>query len=96
MKASFKLTVFCAALIGVGSVFALPPTIYNNQTIMQNATPAQCQAAARGIVSPEGVVTDSMYGADTGMTGAGVQTCTGCAVDANKNCTCSACYDYYN
>lgn len=73
-----------------------PPIEQNNVTVLQNANPASCQAAANGEADPAEVVNYSTVGQSGGISSPGIRSCTGCAVDSKANCVCNQCYYYFN
>jgi len=72
------------------------PEVKSNVTILQNATPAQCEAARNADTGPVDVEGESSLGGYTGTSGPGVRSCENCAVDSQQNCVCGTCYYYYN
>lgn len=92
-----KRILFLALLLVTSLAFAQEPIITQNVTVLQNTTAAQCPSSWRGTTQPANQITDTAAGVETGMTGATVRSCEGCAFDDNsKSCICKTCYDYFN
>jgi hypothetical protein len=104
MKASFQEVVMKILLMFLSLSLFTPvfagmvttPAVNNNVIIMSPATPAQCKPSWTGRIDPAMMTSVSRFGTNTGMDAVGVQSCSGCALDGNKNCVCRTCYGYYN
>ncbi|TAK73295.1 MAG: hypothetical protein EPO11_08650 [Gammaproteobacteria bacterium] len=97
MKYFLMVLILQGIIFSYATAFALPPAVSENVPVLQNATPAQCPSSFRGRVGAEDVEVISRFGGDTGTSGAGVRTCTGCAIDpSSQACVCKTCYDYFN
>ena len=100
MKCLFILLILQGLLIlAIQSAFAnyVEPDVERNVHILQNATPTACQAASNGSSGPQDVTSDTRYGAYNGTTGAGIRSCSDCAVDPTSgDCVCRICYYYFN
>lgn len=93
------LSIFATMLfVTTNSVFAddVEPMVNYNVTVKKNVTPEQCPADWNGDAGSDQEIAYNGGGTETDTTSPGVMSCTGCAVDQNKNCVCKTCYTNYD
>lgn len=79
------------------NAYAQSTIVSHDVHVLQNATQSQCMNYRGGYAGEADVEAFTSYGGFTGTSGAGVQTCSDCAIDPNSNdCVCRTCYSYFN
>lgn len=95
MRPILTISACCLMLLGYQSAMADPPDISYNVVVVQNASSSQCPTSWHGNADTDSAIDISRFGSDT-VQGAGVESCTGCAINSNGDCSCHTCYSYFN
>lgn len=99
MWSIIKLLILLTLLFATPLLYAQPPVISRNVTVITNVNSNQCPVAWRGKSGQENI-TRYGAGADYNMSGPVIRSCTGCRPVINQSnstdCVCRTCYDYFN
>ena|SRR5204863_9800353 len=95
MRKLITLIIIPAILLFSIIIFAAPPVINKNVTVISKSSPAQCTSSLRTRIGSDIMTTYSGMGEQDDESAPGVRSCTGCSIQEG-DCVCSTCYDYFD